>query len=170
VSGSPQQEAEHLERPRLVSPAEVPGAETDADHLVCAAVLRVGDRFPLQLRDDRPDIAAPGCWGPFSGSVEPGETGVSAMRREIREELAIELPEALRFCFAFWQQRNPFFGNSVCLEAFECDVSSVWKSHRLLEGQGVELFTWEELPLDRMAPLSRAVLGRWGEERGRGSG
>jgi hypothetical protein len=87
------------------------------------------------------------------------------MRREIREELAIELPEPVAFCFALWQDENPFFGTSLCLEAFECDVGSVWKSHRPGEGQAVKLFRWEELPLDRMAMLSRVVLRRWNEAR-----
>ena len=145
----------------MVSPAELSTAEADAGHLSCIAILRVGERFPLQLRDDRPDIPAPGCWGLFSGTIEPSETGAEAMRREIHEELALELPELPVFCFAFWQEHNSFFGTSLCLEAFECDVAPFWGSHRLLEGQSVALFEWDELPLDRMALLSRAILERW---------
>ena len=165
MSRTPSQDAAELE-PRLIPSAELPRAEADAGHLSCIVVLRVADHFPLQLRDDRPDIPAAGCWGLFSGRIERGETGAAAMRREIHEELTIEPPEPPAFCFALWQDRNPFFETSVCLEAFECDVGSVWNSHRLREGRGVDLFEWDELPLDRMALLSRAVLGRWGETRG----
>ena len=157
--------AEQLELPRVISSSDLASAEAAAGHLSCIGILRVGDRFPLQLRDDRPDIPAPGCWGLFSGGIEPGETGAGAMRREIREELAIELPEPVAFCFALWQDENPFFGSSVCLEAFECDVAAVWTGHRLGEGQAVKLFRWEELPLDRMALLSRVVLRTWGNAR-----
>lgn len=152
--------------PRLLSPPELPMAQAEAGHHSCIGVLRVGPRFALQLRDDKPDIPASGFWGLFSGSIEQGERGVQAMQREIREELELEVPEPPSFCFGLWQEFNTFFRTSVCLEAFECDLSPVWGRHRLLEGQAVDLFTWEELPDERMALLSRAVLREWRQDRG----
>jgi len=60
-----------------------------------AAIIRVGDRgFLMQLRDARPDIWYPAAWGCFGGAVEPGESPVEALRRELREELELEIGEA----------------------------------------------------------------------------
>lgn len=48
----------------------------------------------LQLRDDKPSIAYPGCWGTFGGQIEEGEQPEGAMLREIEEELGYR-PEGL---------------------------------------------------------------------------
>jgi 8-oxo-dGTP pyrophosphatase MutT (NUDIX family) len=61
-----------------------------------AAIIRVGDRgFLMQLRDRRPDIWYPDAWGCFGGAVEPGESQVDALRRELREELELEVRAAV---------------------------------------------------------------------------
>ena len=41
----------------------------------------------LQLRDDKPSLEYPNCWGTFGGQIEEGETPQEALVREIREEL-----------------------------------------------------------------------------------
>lgn len=57
-----------------------------------AAIITVDEgRFLLQLRDDKPGIWYPGFWGCFGGGVEPGEDPVDAIRRELVEELGIEV-------------------------------------------------------------------------------
>lgn len=53
----------------------------------------------LQLRDDKPDIPYPNCWGTFGGQVEVVETPEEAIRREVREELEYEI------------SRPEYFGN-----------------------------------------------------------
>ena len=49
----------------------------------------------LQLRDDKPGLEYPNCWGTFGGQVEEGETPQEALIREIGEELDydVESPE-----------------------------------------------------------------------------
>jgi 8-oxo-dGTP diphosphatase len=49
----------------------------------------------LQLRDDRPDLLYPNCWTTFGGGLEEGETPEEAMRRELLEEIELELPMKL---------------------------------------------------------------------------
>jgi 8-oxo-dGTP pyrophosphatase MutT (NUDIX family) len=62
-----------------------------------AAVIRCADgRYLMQLRDRRPDIWYPGCWGCFGGATDPGEDAVQALRRELFEELELRLEGAPR--------------------------------------------------------------------------
>ncbi|HEY7229018.1 MAG TPA: NUDIX domain-containing protein [Pseudolabrys sp.] len=57
-----------------------------------AAILRAqDDGYVLQLRDDVPHIWYPGHWGLFGGSVDPGEDELAALRRELYEELELEI-------------------------------------------------------------------------------
>ena len=46
----------------------------------------------LQQRDDRPDLAYAGRWTLFGGQLEDSETPEECIRRELREELDLELP------------------------------------------------------------------------------
>ena len=48
----------------------------------------------MQLRDERPDIWYPGHWGCFGGSLDAGEEPLPALRRELREELELEVADA----------------------------------------------------------------------------
>lgn len=57
-----------------------------------AAILLADDGlYILQLRDDFPHIWYPDHWGLFGGSVDPGENEVAALRRELQEELELEI-------------------------------------------------------------------------------
>jgi 8-oxo-dGTP pyrophosphatase MutT (NUDIX family) len=57
-----------------------------------AALLVLEDgQYLLQLRDDKPGIWYPGHWGCFGGAAEPGEDAATTLRRELREELALEI-------------------------------------------------------------------------------
>lgn len=62
------------------------------------------DRLLIYLRDDKADIPFPNRWDFFGGHVEPGETPVQALVREVKEELGIELIS--------WQ----FFRSYECLQ------------------------------------------------------
>lgn len=133
---------------------------------VCMAVLRVGDRFALQLRDARPDIANPGCWGLFSGSKWPEELPGQAMARELREELGLKMPPP-GLLLALHEDFNAFFRSEIVVAAFEVDATSTWPNHRLYEGERAALFSQAELrSLSPLAPLSKEVLRRYLSLRG----
>jgi 8-oxo-dGTP pyrophosphatase MutT (NUDIX family) len=54
---------------------------------VAAIIVADGGRYLMQLRDDIPRIFYPGFWGCFGGAVSAGEEPLTALRRELHEEL-----------------------------------------------------------------------------------
>ena len=47
-------------------------------------------RVLLYLRDDQPGLLFPNTWHALGGGLEPGETPAACLRRELREELAVD--------------------------------------------------------------------------------
>ena len=122
------------------------------------AILLVNGRYALQLRDDRPEIHAPGVWALFGGSRESGEPPARAIAREIEEELGIR-PDPFRL---LWEMDNftPLAGAVGHYWVFEADATSLWSQHRLTEGQDAQHFAWEQLPAVTMPPLIREIIER----------
>lgn len=125
---------------------------------IAHAVLLVNDAYVLQLRDDIPGIAARGMWALFGGSLEDGEPPEAGLRREITEELGIVLPG----CRLFWQvdRHSEFWGRIVRYWFFVADVTALWPSHVLREGQAARLFRSDDLPETGLPPIIREVLAR----------
>jgi 8-oxo-dGTP diphosphatase len=70
---------------------------TDGDALPegCQAVLvDATGRILLQLRDDIPTIPFPGMWAIPGGMLEPPETPLACIVREVAEELSVEMAPA----------------------------------------------------------------------------
>ena len=55
---------------------------------VALAMLQRNGLWLLQLRDDIDSIIYPGHWGLFGGHLDPGETPVQALMRELQEEIS----------------------------------------------------------------------------------
>ncbi len=65
----------------------------------CGLIIENAEReILLQLRDNKPGLEYPNCWGTFGGQIEEGETPQEALVREIKEELGyhVESPELYR--------------------------------------------------------------------------
>lgn len=60
-------------------------------HVASVMLINRRGHVLLQQRDDRPDLAYAGYWTLFGGQVEDGETPEECIRREIREELDLDL-------------------------------------------------------------------------------
>lgn len=121
------------------------------------AILLVGGRYALQLRDERPGIAEPGRWSLFGGVVRRGEDSARAIQRELHEELYLRVDDLEEL----WRVRyySSFHRAVAKVVVFAGDVSGSWKRHRLGEGQRAALFTVDRLPSNTV-PLAQALLER----------
>ena len=73
------------------------------------------DRILLVLRDNKASIPFPNTWNLLGGFLEKEESADACIRREIREEIEIELPDIVLFreydwddCYEyiFWQRMD----------------------------------------------------------------
>jgi 8-oxo-dGTP pyrophosphatase MutT (NUDIX family) len=69
----------------------------DSRAAVAIAILHQNNRFLMQLRDENPEIAYPGCWAFFGGHIEPEELPDLAIQRELVEEIGYTPPRLTLF-------------------------------------------------------------------------
>jgi 8-oxo-dGTP pyrophosphatase MutT (NUDIX family) len=137
-----------------------------------AALLVLEDgRYVLQLRDDKPEIWYPAHWGCFGGAADPGEEPVETLRREMREELALEIGKPRWFTRFVFDLRA--IGSIECKRDYFIVEATVeaFATCRLGEGAAVEAFTAEValrdlrlVPYDSFAIFLHSQRGRFTEE------
>ncbi len=107
-----------------------------------AAIIRVeGDGYLLQLRNSKPEIWYPGRWGLFGGGIELGEDPLDALKRELREELELEIETAeffARFDFDVGGLQLPRFFRNYYVVSISRAVEERLVVH---EGAGKRLFS-----------------------------
>lgn len=122
-------------------------------------------RVLLQLRDDRPGLAMAGQFGPFGGEVEPGETALAALCREVREELGLCLaPEVL----TLWDETRGLVRDDTALTFFTMTASLQPVALRLGEGAGFAFLTARQCESWPMPGRLRPLLARFFAERATG--
>ena len=104
---------------------------------VALAMLHRDGRWLMQLRDEIPDLVAPGCWGLFGGHLDPGETPEQALRRELLEEISWQ-PPAVELVMV-----HPIHRRTA--HVFQAELSVPLEQLQLLEGQDLGLISPEEL-------------------------
>src|SRR5215813_10858371 len=72
------------------------GSLKPANAVVAIIVVDKGS-YLMQLRDQKPNIFYPGHWGLFGGAIEANEDPTVALRRELEEELRLNISECHYF-------------------------------------------------------------------------
>jgi len=119
------------------------------------AILLLSGSYILQLRDNKPTIAAPGKWSLFGGVRKYNESPLQIINREVMEELLIK-PEYEYLWFKDYY--SDFRRTFVRTWFFASEVSTVWSHHKLIEGQTAGIFTYNQLnALDIPAVMKNAI-------------
>jgi len=126
-----------------------------------AIILTPDDRYLLQLRDPKPGIFFPNCWGCFGGGVSPPDEGAQdCLRREIEEELGIALgPDEVSY-FSNFTFDLSFCSVGVIYRTFyEVRLSERQFSSVVLgEGAAMRAFGRAALPTLRLTPYDAFAL------------
>jgi 8-oxo-dGTP diphosphatase len=111
---------------------------------VSAIPINAEGKILLQQRDDRPDLNYPGYWTTFGGKVEDGETPDEAMRRELLEEIELDLPMILWKVEEYPMERN---GQRIVVEGhiYVGRIDHAESEITLNEGQALGYFALEDL-------------------------
>jgi 8-oxo-dGTP diphosphatase len=111
---------------------------------VNAIPLNADGKILLQQRDDRPDLSYPGYWTTFGGRVEDGETPDEAVRRELLEEIELDLPMRFWKVEDYPMERD---GQQIVVESFTYvgRIDRAASEITLNEGQALGYFALEDL-------------------------
>jgi 8-oxo-dGTP diphosphatase len=134
---------------------------TDAPRQHAAGIFPVypGGAVLLQLRDDRPDVAAPNCWSTVGGHIEPGETPPEAAAREMEEETGRRPATVIPAGFIDHPSASR---GGIIVRSHMFATLAPWSLDAMIlgEGQRLDWFPPAEIPSLRLgSALAPAVLG-----------
>jgi len=112
-------------------------------------------RILLQYRDKNSKWNRD-SWSEFGGQIEKGETSEEAIRRELKEELGIELKDLKFFKKYKLQRKKEIYEQFVFVAPFNYSLDKLKKQIR--EGGDLALFTWKEIKNLKMADYTRKIL------------
>jgi 8-oxo-dGTP diphosphatase len=119
--------------------------------LAGALLYNTNGEVLLQHRDDKPDIAHPGLWSLFGGSVEEGEAIEDALVRELWEELEYPVNDKQLWLIA----RQPGATFHIFLLPLDLPLEKLV----LHEGQGFGLFEPQQaLDIVPLSPVAKYTL------------
>ena len=124
-----------------------------------AAIIIVDGNYLLQLRDKSPEIYFPNYWGLFGGAIEVGESERVALRREIMEELGLEvcLKKNCLMSFDFDLRMMQFSKIKRSFYEVELNKNAVEKI-KLGEGQKYKLFSRDEVLKKKLSPYDAFAI------------
>jgi 8-oxo-dGTP pyrophosphatase MutT (NUDIX family) len=115
-----------------------------------ALIVVEGRGYLLQRRDNIPQIFFPDHWGLFGGAIDPGEAPDAALRRELREELMLDVAEMTHFGEINFDVASVGRGS----------ISRVYFEVRLTEPQVSELTLCEGAAMGVFPPAEALTMNR----------
>lgn len=115
---------------------------------VAAAVIRKESGFWMVRRG--PTLKEPGMWEFPGGKIEPGETAESALRRELQEELGIDVRVGALLAAAELR--------GIQLQAYAVEVEQ--GTPQLREHDAEAVIGWDQLPAYPMTELERLIVAQ----------
>lgn len=136
-----------------------PSGPLEPANAAVALIIDESDRYLVQLRDPIPTIFFPDHWGCFGGALEPGETDVAGLARELREELGLDITNLPTTMFTDFTFDFAFAGGGVIYRRFFEVIVPADQTGSLTLGEGREmrwfagpdLLTRQVVPYDRFA-------------------
>jgi len=95
-------------------------------------------------------------WSEFGGQIEEGETPEEAVKRELKEELGIELADLKFFKKYELQRQKEIYEQFVFTASLNCPLESLKKQQK--EGKDLAFFNCEEIKNLKMAGYTREIL------------
>ena len=126
---------------------------------VAVAILLSQGRVWIQPRRTRDSLM--GCWEFPGGKLKRGESATDGLRREVREELALDLSETPVQLYG--RARHSYPEQTVDIRFFLCRLPS---PPPLSQGKWVEA---TELSAYRFPPANGSIVRRLGKMTGNGS-
>jgi 8-oxo-dGTP pyrophosphatase MutT (NUDIX family) len=127
-----------------------------------AALLQLADGpYVMQLRDSNPAIFYPDHWGCFGGAVEPDETPIAALVRELAEELAVTVDPATAQRFTEFTFDFGFAGDRIRVRTFYAVTLPQADLSGLVLGEGADFAAFEPerlLAMPRVVPYDAFAL------------
>lgn len=135
--------------------------ETPLPHAV-SVVLRCGDQFILQHRDDREGVEAPGKVHFFGGGLEDSDVSPEAgARRELSEETSLDVDSlTLRKVWEGERINEADIQRKRCyVTLYETELSPEQLGFDVFEGQGKVIINREDLEeIPNITPFARKVI------------
>jgi 8-oxo-dGTP diphosphatase len=104
----------------------------------------------LMLRDDKPTIQFPNQWVLVGGAGEEGETPEDGIRRELMEELELQIDSVTLFKRYEWQEKTEY--------VYHARVTLDSETQPLHEGQRVQYFSKSEIETMTLAFHDNEIL------------
>jgi len=123
------------------------------------ALIICKHKLLMLLRDDKPDLFSPNCWGIIGGNIEAGEEVLTALKREIKEEVNLILDN-----FTFLGKLEKPNGGTRHVFAIWVTDEDIKDMHLGNEGQELKFFTFEELPELKLAGNFLNYYEKYGTE------
>lgn len=136
------------------------GEETLSPSDATAAIIALpGQRYLMQLRDQKPKIFYPGHWGVFGGAIDPGELPEQCLYRELGEELGLTGVEFHPFTKIAFDFSYCGLGDIMRYYYYAAIDDTTVAGLRLGEGRDMRIFSAAELlSMPRVVPYDSVAI------------